>query len=217
MNFEDYYETIKGAPIPENLEFDLAVMWLHPSRLPLRLASLGGCDCRVIRVPQFAGNSYGSIVPVTMIKAGAFSSNKNVTDILLPSNIGEIPQGAFAGCKNLKNITLPKSIKRIEEKTFEGCASLENVYYEGSPEEWDQISILYEKYEIDFGELIPGTPVQKKLDERRVFIPGNEALKTAPIHFNCDCQSTIDCANVMTGIDDEIEEVRYTVDRIDKE
>ena len=211
MNFEDYYETIKGAPIPESLEFDLAVMWLHPSRLPLRLASLGGCDCSVIRVPQFAGNSYGSIVPVTKIKAGAFSSNKNVTDILLPSNIGEIPQGAFAGCKNLKNITLPKSIKRIEEKTFDGCTSLENVYYEGTREEWNQIDIVCEKYEIDFGDIIPGSPVQEILDERRVFIQGNEALRAATIHFNCDFRYTIDCSSIFAGIGDD--EVKYTVDR----
>ena len=212
MNFYDYYETIKGTVIPETLEFDSAVMCLHRSRLPLRLASLGGCNSIVIRVPQFARNSYGSIVPVTKIKAGAFSNNKNVTDILLPSNISEIPKGAFTGCKNLKNITLPKSIKRIEEKTFEGCTSLENVYYEGTREEWNQIDIVCEKYEIDFGDVIPGSPVQEILDERKVFIPGNEALRTATIHFNCDFRYTIDCSSVLTGIGDD-EEVKYIVDR----
>ena len=217
MNYRDYYESIKEIEISKTRQYYFGVRRNLHRRYPFGLVSSGGCSDKVIRVPHFVGCINDSLIPVTAVSPFAFSGNKTITDIILPSNIREISKGAFSGCKSLRNITLPKSIKRIEEKTFEGCASLENVYYEGSPEEWDQISILYEKYEIDFGELIPGTPVQKKLDERRVFIPGNEALKKATIHFNCDFQSTIDCANVMTGIDDEIEEVRYTVDRIDKE
>ena len=53
------------------------------------------------------------------------------------------------------------------------------------------------------GELIPGTPVQSILDERKVFIHGNEALKMATIHFNCDFQSTIDCCNPMPRLDND--------------
>ena len=203
MNFRDYYESIKEIEISKTLQYYFGVRRNLHRRYPFGLVSSGGCSDKVIRVPQFVGCIDDSQIPVTEVRPFAFAGNKTITDIILPSNISKISEGAFAGCKNLRNITLAKSIKRIEEKTFEGCTSLENVYYEGSPEEWDQINILYEKYEIEFGELIPGTPVQSILDERKVFIHGNEALKMAAIHFNCDFQNTIDCCNPMPRLDDD--------------
>ena len=80
---------------------------------------------------------------------------------------------------------LPKAVKIIRERTFVNCESLENVYYEGTPEEWSQIQIMHHKHEVTFGEPIPGTPINRIVSERMVHIPGNDALLTANIHFNC--------------------------------
>lgn len=186
MNYKEYREFIKDVEIPDSLAFTQAVMWVHPEELPLGLVSIGGTDLSIIKVPEKTKNRFNRTVPVVSVAKGAFAGNEKITDVILPSSVDSLPQGAFAGCSSLKNITIPKRIKNIKEKTFDGCVSLENVYYEGTPEEWDEMEIVYEKHVIEFGDVIPGTPVRSILAERRMFIPGNEALLTANIHFRCD-------------------------------
>ena len=52
-------------------------------------------------------------------------------------------------------------------------------------EEWKKINIVHQKHEIEFGKLIPGTPVHEIQSERMLNIPGNEALFSANVHFRC--------------------------------
>jgi hypothetical protein len=186
MNYKEYCESIKDIEISDSLEFCQAIMWLNPQRLPLGLVSIADKSLSIIKVPEKTKNRYDRIVPIITIAKGAFAGNKNITDIILPSSIQRLPQGAFAGCSSLKNITIPKSIRHIKEKTFDGCSSLENIYYEGTWEEWKAIEIVHAKHEIEFGDLIPGTPVNSVISEQELFIPGNEALLTANIYFHCN-------------------------------
>ena len=58
-------------------------------------------------------------------------------------------------------------------------------FLEGTMEEWNRINIIHHKHEVEFGQLIPGTPVQEVKAERMIFIPGNEAIFSANIHFLC--------------------------------
>ena len=83
----------------------------------------------------------------------------------------------------LRRITIPCKIKSIGEGTFLGCDKLEDVYFEGTKEEWDKMKIVHDKHEIEFGKLIPGTPVHEIKAERLLHVPGNDALLTANIHF----------------------------------
>ncbi len=186
MNYHVFYETVKNVEIPKTLVLDTAYFWFHREHLPLKLVSLGAASNPVVKVPSTGLNSYVNIVPIRYISKKVFAGNRLITDIILPPSILECPEEAFSGCTNLKNITIPKTIKRILTKTFDGCTNLENVYYEGSREEWESIDIEYERVEIDFGGNLPGTPVRSVIDERRVPIPGNEALRKATVHFNCD-------------------------------
>ena len=192
MNYREYFLKIKDVPASEKLEYDLAVFWLHPGHLPLKLVSLGGERSPVIKVPAEAVNRYGghdSLVPVIGISGNAFSGNERVTDIILPQGIEKISAGAFAGCTNLRRITIPKKVRFIDEGTFDGCASLEDVYYEGTPDDWKNVVIVHCRHEIEFGKLISGTPVQKIVGERLVHVPGNDALLTANIHFRCGLEN----------------------------
>ena len=203
MNYSEYCESIKDINVSDKLEFRQAIMWLHPEILPLGLVSMGELDAPVIKVPERAKNKYDRVVPVIAISKDAFAGKKNITDIILPSSIESIPQGAFAGCTNLKNITIPKKIRVIKEGTFKDCKKIENVFYEGTAEEWDKIEIVHEKHEIDFGECLPGTPVQTIISERRLFIPGNEPLLTCNIHFNCDLKKSVNSSfNIRTRRED---------------
>lgn len=185
MNYKDYLESVKDIPISEKLRFYQAVLWLHPSVLPLGLLSLGETEQRIVKVPAEVVNRYGNTVPVISLARDTFRKNETVTDIILPSSIRSFPQGAFYGCTNLRNITIPKTIKEIQLDTFGSCENLQNIYYEGTWEEWQKIRIPRERHEVDLGEPIGGAPVQKVVDERLVHVPGNDEVLAATVHFQC--------------------------------
>ena len=185
MNYNEYRNIIRATFETEGLEYQLAVLWLNPSRLPIGVVSLNGCTDKIIRVPLEAKNKYGKKVPVIAVGQEAFRGNTRVTDIILSSNISRIGSGAFAGCTALERITLPRGITNIWKDTFEGCTSLREIYYEGTLDEWNRIDFHCERHEIEFGRLIPGTPVQEIVSERLIRLSGNEALKLANIHLRC--------------------------------
>ena len=186
MNYSEYREITEHYPNTEGLSYDLALLWLHPERLPVELVSLNGCTERVIRIPQSVRNKYGREVAVVRISPCAFRSNTNVTDVMIPPGVTKIERETFSGCTSLKRIALPKSVRSIGVAAFADCASLEDIYYEGTADEWGAIRIKSEKRVRVFGELIGGTPVQEIIDDRLVRIRGNEALYTATIHFCCE-------------------------------
>ena len=184
MIFNEYKQIIEGVPYANGIKYEPTIMWMHSERLPLGVISLEKETCGIIRIPCLAVNIYGKEVPVVAIGEKAFAYNNKVTDIVLPSSIQWISPGAFAGCSAMQRITIPKSIKSIGEGTFKDCRNLEDIYYEGTVEEWQKISIVHQKHEIQLGKLIPGTPVHTISSECLVHIPGNDALFTANIHFN---------------------------------
>ena len=60
----------------------------------------------------------------------AFAYRNDITSVVLPSYITEIPAELFKNCSNLQSITIPKSVVSVGENAFEGCGSLANVYIE---------------------------------------------------------------------------------------
>ena len=67
--------------------------------------------------------------------------HRNVTGYSIKSGILTIASGAFGGCEHLQNITIPVSVKSIGQKAFNACGFLNSVYYKGSKEQWNNISI----------------------------------------------------------------------------
>ena len=185
MNFREYAEMLINVPYTDTLEYQMAFLWLHPEIVPLKVTSIGNLDSSIIKFPERAMNRYGRKVPVITFSSQAFSGKSNITDIVLPQSIEQFPKGAFEGCTGLKRITVPRKIKIIREGTFAGCEQLEDIYYEGTMEEWNTVNIVHYKHEIEFGKLIPGTPVQEVKAERILNVPGNEAFFSANIHFLC--------------------------------
>ena len=185
MKYPEYTNLVKNVPYTDTLEYKFAIMWLHPDILPLGVCSVGEVQSGIVKIPGEIVNRYGRTVPVIAIGSGAFVKREDITDIILPSGIQRIAQGAFFGCINLKRITIPKNIKRISEATFAGCNNLEDIYYEGTMDDWKKLEIVHQKHEIEFGKLIPGTPVYEVKSESQIHIPGNDALLTANIHFQC--------------------------------
>ena len=101
---------------------------------------------------------------VTSIGIGAFSNCSSLTSITRPNSVTSIGEQAFFVCSSLKSvtitnsvtsigsdaffscrmlttITIPNSVTSIENSAFSYCDNLTSVYYKGSENEWNQMSI----------------------------------------------------------------------------
>ncbi len=122
---------------------------------------------------------------VASIGSGIFRNCTNLASITIPESVTSIGYSAFEGCTSLTSITIPKGIANIERDTFRNstsltnvtisesvasignsafysCTSLSDIYYSGSKQMWNNISI---------GE-------------------GNEELTNANIHFGKESPKT---------------------------
>ena len=53
-----------------------------------------------------------------------------------------LSENAFNNCTSLPNIALPSGLSVIGNAAFAGCGKLTDVYYVGTQEQWNEISIL---------------------------------------------------------------------------
>lgn len=186
MIAKDYIEVIKTTEEAKDLTFGY-ITYTYISgvmrRAPMYVTKLGDTASEVIKLPKKAINKWGNEVDVVGFKPEVFQGNDKVTDIILHYDIWSIPDAAFKGCTNLKRLTIPKKVKKIGPDVFAGCVSLEDVYFEGTMEQWEKIEIYTGKRIIEFGELVPGTPVCELSADYFKHDPGNDALLKANIHF----------------------------------
>lgn len=72
---------------------------------------------------------------------GIFVGCSALTTIEIPDGATTVPYGAFDDCTYLKTVVIADSVTSIGDYAFNGCDGLTDVYYEGSEEEWDDITI----------------------------------------------------------------------------
>ena len=82
------------------------------------------------------------ILPESLKNIGApFSDCSSLESMVIPEGVTELLDGSFEGCSALKSITIPKSVTLIESWAFYDCDSIETIYYAGTKEEWESITI----------------------------------------------------------------------------
>ena len=193
LKFSDYKLKIDAVECVRSITCFPAYMWLHPDRLPQQLIGIVVTD-NVVKLPpvvkiktscpEIISISYKAFHPENEKEFNKIKDS--ITDIILPPTISSIEVGAFSNLVNLERIAIPKKVKIIKEKTFENCKNLSDIYFEGSKDDWEKLKIVNSKYCVDLtGELIPGTPVEKVINQRLEIIPGNEIISNCNIHFNC--------------------------------
>jgi len=91
------------------------------------------------------------------IDIGQFEGNYAITEITVPESMTMIPAQSFKGCSALKKLVLPATLTNIQMGAFSSCP-LTDIYYGGTPEQWEAITIGY----------------------------GNSSLFAATLHFNSD-------------------------------
>lgn len=195
MLFDEYKQkVIDVMPISDGLEFYTRSQWPGMRYSRVQVNSISSTDS-VVKLPDRRLNCYGNIVPVMTVVSGVLCANPNMTDLILPSIFMFISDGMLTGCSKLKRMTFPKNITRIPKNTFTDCTSLEDIYYEGTREEWDKIDVDFyiDKHNIDWKT----DGLHCKVTTIRYPELGNEPLRHARIHFNCDLG---DCAAEKFGV-----------------
>ena len=125
------------------------------------IVGIGQCEDTVLVIPSTYKNLPDDL-PVTSIKASAFSGNASIKKVVLPNTLTTIEQSAFSRCKslesinvpfqvtsigngafrdctNLKTISLPEGFSIISENTFYGCYRLESIVF---PKSLDRIQYM---------------------------------------------------------------------------
>ena len=96
--------------------------------LPNSLTSIGGGAF------QYCTKLESVVIPdgVTDIERGTFSGCESLQSISIPDSVTAIGGSAFSGCKSLKSIAIPDGVTRIEGFAFVACESLESVVIPGT-------------------------------------------------------------------------------------
>ena len=71
----------------------------------------------------------------------AFSGCTSLTSVTIPNSVTSIGSSAFDSCRSLRNVTIPNSVTSIGFGAFYDCTNLTNVYYAGTEDEWNNITI----------------------------------------------------------------------------
>jgi hypothetical protein len=63
--------------------------------------------------------------------------------VVIGDSVTSIGDWAFVYCDSLTSVTIGNNVTSIGKGAFSGCSSLTEVYYNGTAEEWNNISISY--------------------------------------------------------------------------
>ena len=89
-------------------------------------------------------NSLTSVVigdSVTSIGHSAFGSCTSLTSVVIGDGVTNIGERAFYACGKLTSIVIGESVTSINDYAFFSCPSLTSVYYKGTSESWQNISL----------------------------------------------------------------------------
>ena len=78
---------------------------------------------------------------VTSIGDYAFKGCTSLTSVTIGDSVTSIGNSAFRYCSSLTSVTIPDSVTSIGSYAFDYCSKFKDVYYTGSEENWEEISI----------------------------------------------------------------------------
>ena len=162
-------ETYKGKPVTviEKLAFhqiNKKVTKLKEIEIPSSITTIGenafnGSGLTSVTIPDSVtsiGDSAfwgcSSLTNISLgnglnsISYGTFAACTSLESITIPDGVTSISEEAFYGCSSLTSIVIPDSVTSIYQEAFSECSSLTTVYYTGTEEQWNSISIQLSNY-----------------------------------------------------------------------
>ncbi len=86
---------------------------------------------------------------VTSMGYYAFRNCSGLTSVIIGNGVTSIGDKAFNGCSKLTSVIIGNGVTSIGSSAFSGCSGLKTVFYKGTAEQWEQISIDYSSF--DYG------------------------------------------------------------------
>ena len=141
--FEDCFN-LKSIVIPDGVEFisngtfigcnNLSEIVIPDSVTGIGDSAFTACGFSSVALPD----------SITSIGDYAFNACYELTSITIPKGVKTISSGTFCYCVSLSEIIIPYSVTLIDKYAFSMCDSLTDVYYQGSEDKWNKISIKSE-------------------------------------------------------------------------
>ena len=105
--------------------------------IPDSVTSIGECAF------SYCTSLTSIVIPdsVTSIEEYAFYECSSLISIVIPDSVTSIGPSVFSYCASLSSIVIPNSVTEISWEAFYECTSLADVYYAGTEEQWNAISI----------------------------------------------------------------------------
>ena len=69
-----------------------------------------------------------------------YLNGKLITDPVIPNGTEKISNYAFGGFDSLNSVTIPSSVTSFGYDVFAGCENLATIFYDGTREEWKEIT-----------------------------------------------------------------------------
>ena len=119
---------------------------------------------------------------ITSIKKSTFYECDALTEIVIPEGVTSIGDYAFRGSGNLTAVTIPDSVTAIGNYAFYDCRKLQSVYYAGTQEQWNAITVGNEnQYLLDatvyYPEVIVGDETYKSLADALTVAQSGDTVK----------------------------------------
>lgn len=78
---------------------------------------------------------------VFVIGYDAFANCSYIESVTLSVGVRNIGTNAFRNCSQLEQVAIPNSVKTISPRAFQNCSNLRDIYYQGTEQEWNSISL----------------------------------------------------------------------------
>ena len=127
------------------------LIWAYnPETFTLNISGIGSMKGDLST--EYPWSSYAANIEIVVIESGVttIASNAFETDAFTPYNIKnveiadtvtKIGSQAFDNCDNLTSIIIPVSVTTIYPTAFNDCDGLKDVYYTGTEQQWNKLSI----------------------------------------------------------------------------